>query len=194
MKKLLATALLAVVAVGDGLAGELSVAGTFGIHWPAQSAFRDVYGTPAAFGLDVRWLLNPNLGFSAGVMSLNKQGTAVSLDGGPDALGVNLRLTTFPLTAYLHIPRGRFGLDLGAGLAFHDFKETWKEEGGPVSEGRKWGLLASASAAYEVTGRLSLVGTIRYLDVPTGQPSRLTDKVNLGGLQVLVGASWKILR
>ena len=194
MKKLLGTVLLALLAAGPVLASELSVAGAAGLHLPTQQAFRDVYGTAAAFGLDVRWLATRNFGFSAGVMMLNRRGTAVSQDGGTESFGTELRLTSVPLTAFLHIPRGHFGFDLGAGLAYHDFEETWADEGGPATQGGKWGLLAYGSVAYKLTSRLSVVGTWRYLDVPTGRTSLLADKVNLGGFQVLVGVSWTIVR
>jgi len=194
VKRLVGAALLGFFAAGHVLAMELSVAAAGGPYLPTQQAFRDVYGTAASFGLEVRWLATRNLGFSAGVMTIEKQGTAVSLDGGPDAIGVKLRLTGIPLTACLHIPQGRFDIDLGAGLAYHDFEETWVDEGGPADSGKKWGVVTYASVAYALTSRLSVVGTLRYLDVPTGRPSRLTDKVNLGGFQALVGVSWRVLR
>jgi len=193
MKKLLGAALIALLA-GPVLPSELSIAGAGGLHLPAQLAFRDVYGTAALFGLDVRWLAARNFGFSAGVMTLNRRGTAVSPDGGLESMGVKLRLTSIPLTAYWHIPRGRVGIDLGAGFAYHDFEETWADDSGPATSGGKWGLLACASVAYELTSRLSVFGTVRYLNIATGRPSLLTDEVNLGGVQVLVGASWTIWR
>jgi len=194
VRKLLGTALLALMAAGPVPAAELSIAGGGGLYLPVQQAFRDVYGTAALFSLDVRWLATRNLGFSAGALTLSRRGTAVSQDGGTEALGVKLRLTSVPLAAFWHIPRGRLGIDLGAGLAYHDFEETWADEGGPADSGAKWGLLAYASVAYKLTPRLSVVGTWRYLDIPTGRKSLLTDKVNLGGFQVLVGASWTFVR
>lgn len=194
MKRLLAGAFLAFLVAGSIPAMELSIAVAAGPHFPVQEAFRNVYGTAAAFGLDVRWLATRNIGFSAGVMTLGKRGKAVSLDGGTEDMDVDLKIMSVPLTAYVHLRRGRFGFDLGAGLAYHDFEETWVDEVGPAVSGRKWGLLACASAGYDITPRLSIVGRLRYLDVPTGLASRLTDKVNLGGFQALVGVSWRVVR
>ena len=193
MKKLLGAALVGLMAAGSGMATELSVAAVGGPYLPTQKAFRDVYGTGASYGLDVHWLITRNLGISTGVMNLERRGTAVSLDGGPEAMGVKLRLTSIPLTAFLYIPQGRIGIDLGIGFAYHNFEEAWIDESGPASSGTKWGMLASGSIAVAITSRLAVVGTLRYFDVPTGRPSRLTDKVNLGGFQALVGVSWTVV-
>jgi len=194
MRRLLGTALLVLAAAAPGAALEFSIGGAAGLHLPTQQAFRDVYGSGAVFGLDVRCIVLRNVGLSAGIMTLRKSGTAVSLDGGTEAMGVRLRLTSVPLIVSWHIPRGPVSLDLGAGLAYHDFEETWAEDGGPATAGTKWGLLAAASVAYELAPRLSITGTLRYLDISTGRPSLLTAEVNLGGFQVLVGASWTFVR
>jgi len=194
MKRLLGAVLLVLAAAGPGAALEFSIGGAAGLHLPTQQAFRDVYGSGAVFGLDVRCLVLRNVGLSAGIMTLRKSGTAVSLDGGTESIGVRLRLTSVPLIVSWHIPRGPVSLDLGAGLAYHDFEETWTEGGGPATAGTKWGLLAAASIAYELAPRLSVTGTLRYLDISTGRPSLLTSEVNLGGVQVLIGASWTFVR
>jgi hypothetical protein len=145
-------------------------------------------------GLDVRGVVGRGFGLAAGIMTFKKSGTALSLDGGAEPMGVELRLTSVPLIVFWHIRTGPVSLDLGAGVAYHDFEETWAGNGGPAVAGTTGGLLVSASIAYELAPRLSITGTFRYLDISTDRPSLLAGAVNLGGFQVLVGASWTFVR
>ncbi len=190
----------ALLAAGAVLAGFLTVADLAaasrpewgltvlsGIHFGRESAFSDVYGAAIPFGLEVRFFVR-RFGLSVGGVTLGKEGTAVSLDGGSAAFPVKIRLTSLPVMALLRLPLGRGNVDLGLGAVRTSYKETWPQ-GDFLTEGSTWGFIFGVNGGYGLSSRLALFGSLRYLTAPTDRDSLLGKAIDLGGFQALAGVT-----
>lgn len=173
-------------------ADEFDLGALAGIHLGRESAFRDIYGAALPLGLEARFIMR-RIGLSIGGFTLGRTGTAVSPDGGAENYPVKIRMTSFPVTAFLRIPWGRARLDLGLGAVLTSFAETWTS-GGFRTEDSALGFLIGANAEYDVGPRLALAGTVRVFSAPTGRDSILGNEIDLGGIQVLAGVTYRLWR
>ncbi len=179
---------LSVAAQAQRLSFSLS-AGAFSA---GQRSYREIYGPSLSIAFESRCQFKSGLGFSAGLSWLRDQGTAIAVSGEGETYPLSFERFAVPLTLS-YAPRLRGAVvRLGAGLAYHDYREEWRTADLGF-QGSCWGPRLSASVEVPIVGRLALLGSVIYESIATGVRSPLGDKVDLGGLQVLGGISLRVL-
>ncbi|MFO7732989.1 MAG: hypothetical protein R6X21_04990 [Candidatus Aminicenantes bacterium] len=178
---------LAASARAQGLSFSLSA----GVFAAGQETYRELYGPglPVAFE---GWLnFRGAFGLSAGVTWLRDDGSAVAVSGEGEDYPLRFERLTFPLT-FFFVPRLKgLALRLGAGLAFHSYREDWQTEDLGF-EGTCLGPRVFAVVEVPVAGRLSLSGSLAYESIPTGVEYPRGERINLGGLQILGGVAFRV--
>jgi hypothetical protein len=183
-------ALIAAAGPPAASAQDLGLSVLAGVHSGRESGFRDIYGAAIPVGLELRFMTR-RIGFSIGGFTIGAAGAALSPDGGAENYPVKIRMKSFPATAFLRVPWGRAGFDLGFGAVRTTYKETWFV-GGFRAEGSAWGFLLGLNTHYDLTPRLALSGSVRILSVPTGRDSLFGGDIDLGGFQALAGVTYRL--
>lgn len=173
-------------------AQRLSFSLSSGIFSPGQEMYREIYGSGVPVSFE-GWLdFKSGFGLSAGVIRLRDSGMAVAVSGDGEEYPLRFERLSVPVTFFFVIRTGGMVLRLGAGLAYHSYREKWQT----VDLGYEGTRLAPRlAAAFEapVFGRLSLLFSLVHETITTGVPSPLGRNVTLGGFQVLGGVAFRVL-
>ena len=191
-----AVAVLAGLALGLAAAAaapaqELSVSLAGGVFRPSSSTYRDIYGSGTVLAGDVWLKLRGPVGLAVGFSRLSDKGFAVAGNGGQETYPLEFRRTSVPVVAFYQIKAGPAALRLGAGIGFHSFRETWTTAALEY-KGRKAAPRLMLAATVKVAGRLSIFGEVCRESIRTGRGTSLDVNVNVGGVQVLGGLSFRI--
>lgn len=182
---------VALILAAAAPAQELSVSVGAGGFFPKAKAYRDIYGRGTALSGGVWFTLKSGLGFAAGFDRLADEGLALPLGGGDEEYPLDFRRISIPLLVYYEASLGGVALRFGAGLGIHSYKEAWPTEGisfeGRVSKPR---FVLAASAP--LFSRLSLIAVASYEAIATGEGTPLDTNIDLGGIQVLGGLSFRV--
>lgn len=174
---------------------KLALSASSGMFFPKGEAYRELYGAGIPVSFDTWLTIGNHFGASAGLNYLSDSGTAVPMDGGEDEYPLKFRRLTIPVSVYFEMHPGRtIDLRLGAGLGVHRYEEKWtslslEAAGWKVSPR----LYVSADwRAVPSLARLAFIGTVAFDTIGVGSGALLADKPNIGGFQILVGASWRL--
>lgn len=178
---------LAASARAQGLSLSLSA----GVFAAGQETYREIYGPGLPVALE-GWLnFRGAFGLSAGVTWLRDDGSAVAVSGGGEEYPLRFERLTFPLTFFFAPRLKGLVLRLGAGLAFHSYREKWQTVDLGF-EGTCLGPRVCAAVEVPIAGRLSLFGSLVYESIPTGVEYTRGERINLGGLQALGGVAFRV--
>lgn len=169
----------------------LSLSLSSGAFYARQDVYREIYGTSFPLSVEARFELKGGFGVSAGLIRLRDNGRAVAVDGGGEDYPLRFDRLTIPLTLFLSREIKGVVLLVGAGLAYHSYREKWRTVD-LVSEGKRAGPRAFAAVEWPVLGRLSVLATLVYESIGTGVESPLGGQVDLGGMQVLGGIAFRV--
>ena len=170
---------------------ELSLSLVAGSFRASEEAYRGIYGPSVPFSADLWLKLKGHLGLGAGFAGLSDEGRAVPIGEDGAEYPVKFRRTSIPVVVYYQLDIKTVGIRLGAGLCAHRYEETWKT----VDLGFKGNKISPrffAAATVALLGRLALFGSATYDTIPTGASSPLVNEVNLGGIQILGGISFRL--
>jgi len=170
---------------------ELSVSLAAGSFRASEEAYRGIYGPSVPFSADLWLKLKGPFGLGAGFAKLSDEGRAVPIGEDGADYPVKFSRTSIPVVAFYQLDLKAVDIRLGAGLCAHRYEETWKT----VDLGFKGNKVSPrffVAATVALLGRLSLFGSATYDTIPTGASSPLVTDVNLGGLQLLGGISFRI--
>jgi len=169
----------------------VSVSLASGLFFPQEKIYKDVYGHSLPVDLEFRVGLGRYFGLSVGAAYLNAHGNAVNADQGKDEYPVRLRMISFPVSVYVVYPFARISAFFGLGFSSHSYEEKW--EGMALShKGKKTSLIAQSGAELRLSSRISARLALRYERIEAEPASSLFDGVNLGGISLLGGFSFRI--
>lgn len=173
-------------------AQELSVSIAAGGFFPSGSAYRDIYGSGLAIAGDVWLKLKGPVGFAAGFGRLSDKGFAVPTSGGgTETYPLEFRRTSIPVIVFYQFAAGPAAVRLGAGLGFQSYQETWTTAG-LEDKGRKTAPRFVLAVSVKVIDRVSIFCESCYESIRTGHGTSLDVNVDVGGIQVLGGLSFRI--
>jgi hypothetical protein len=184
-------ALLTLGLLPAAAAQELSLSLGAGGFIASQSAYRQVYGSGIGLAGDLWFKIAGPFGLASGFGRFADDGTAVILGSGGDDYPVKFRRTTIPLVAFYEFGTGAVGLRAGAGIGVHSYKEAWQTVD-LVFEGRKVSPRFVLAVSARLVEKLSVLCSVTYDSIRTGESSPLARNVDLGGFQVLGGLSFRI--
>ena len=188
--------LAAVFLAGLGLAAAaraqgLSVSLAAGSFRASEEAYRGIYGPSVPFSADLWLKVKGPFGLGTGFSRLSDKGRAVPIGEDGAEYPVKFSRTSIPIIVFYQLDIKAVDIRLGAGLCAHRYEETWKT----VDLGFKGNKISPrffAAATVALLGRLALFGSATYDTIPTGASSPLVIDVNLGGIQILGGISFRI--
>lgn len=188
--------LLVLAIVSNLHSQKLSLRAGTGIIRPTGNAVRSLYGNSIPLVFDVGYRLGRNFGLAAGLEWRRDRGTALPIGEGTEEFPVRLRMISAPVSAFAEFSGGLgripFVVDLGAGVTWNSYKETW--EGVNLSHsGSDWGYRLYAAADFRLFPRIGFFAQVRWETMPTGQESILDEgnvEINLGGVGLLAGLSF----
>lgn len=160
-----------------------------GFYYPGQGAFRKVYEKPVwPVELQLGWELNRALHLFGAARYERASGNTLLLSPRQPDESYALRLDILCLRLgvnYSFRPR-RFAPFVGAGILYAFFRETWPQL--PVAaQGRKAGFFAAAGGHYRLGRSVRLLAQLDYSSIPVGAGNGLAERVNLGGLSLMLG-------
>ncbi len=168
-------------------AQELSVSAGAGRLLPAGD-YRSFYGRATVFAGDVWLRLKGRIGFASGIVILSDKGTAL---GGPEEYLLCFRRASIPLVAFYELRLRPVSLRLGAGGAYHLYRETWRTV--DVSyRGHAISPRVVLALSVPLAGRLSLVGSAAYDPIHAGAEGPLVESEHIGGFQVTGGLLFRL--
>ena len=170
---------------------ELSVPLAAGSFRASEEAYREIYGAGTPLAADVWLRIKGPLGLAAGYSRLSDKGNALPLGEGGTKYPVTFVRTSIPFTVFYQFDLKAVDIRLGAGLCAHSYKENW-ETADLSYKSHKTSPRFYAAVAFAILPRLSLFGSVTYDTIPTGAGSPLVTDVNLGGVQILGGISFRI--
>ena len=186
---LLALAVLALA--GAAPAQHLTLALGAGTFAPSDAAYRQIYGSGAAFAVDAWLAFEKHFGLAVGYGQLSDDGLAVPMGGGEAAYPLSFRRTTVPFLVFYEVGTKVVTVRLGAGAGFHSYRESW-DTADLEFQDKKVGPRVVLAVSAAVLGRLSLYASATYDSIPTGAGAALASNVNLGGFQVQGGLAFRI--
>ena len=172
-------------------AQQLSVSLAAGSFRASEEAYREIYGPSVPFSADIWLKFKGHFGLGAGFGRLSDTGRAVPIGEDGAEYPVKFVRTSIPVVVYYELDFKTVDIRLGAGLCAHRYAETWET----VDLGFKGNKISPrffVAASVALFGRLALFGSVAYDTIPTGAGSPLVTDVNLGGLQLLGGISFRI--
>jgi len=172
-------------------AQELSASLAAGSFRASEEAYREIYGPSVLFSADLWLTLKGHFGLGAGFAGLSDEGRAVPIGEDGAEYPVKFRRTSIPVVVFYQLDIKAVSIRFGAGLCAHRYEETWETVDLGFT-GNKVSPRFFAAATFARLGRLSLFGSASYDTIPTGAGSPLATDVNLGGIQVLGGISFRI--
>ncbi|MEW5900081.1 MAG: hypothetical protein AB1715_01315 [Acidobacteriota bacterium] len=191
-KKSAALIFLVLASVSNLHSQKLSLHAGTGIFRPAGNAVRSLYGNSIPLVLDVGYRLGRKFGLAAGLEWRRDRGVALPIGPGTEEFPVRLRMVSVPVSAFAEfsgeLGRFPFVIDLGAGISWNSYKETWDRVALSHS-GTDWGYRLYATADFRPFPRIGFFAQVRWDTVPTGRESILDENINLGGVGLLAGLS-----
>ncbi|MBE3112022.1 MAG: hypothetical protein IMZ46_16215 [Acidobacteria bacterium] len=178
---------LAAAARAQGLSVSLA-AGSFRA---SEEVYREIYGAGTPFAVDVWLKFKGPFGLAVGYGWVGDTGLAVPMDGGDAEYPVEFRRTSIPVVVFYQLDFKAVDIRLGAGLCAHRYEEMW-ETVDLGFKGNKASPRFFAAVSVALLGRLSLFGSATYDTIPTGAGSPFVNEVDLGGVQILGGISFRI--
>lgn len=173
------------------LAAELTLSVSAGVFLPQQPFYRQIYGSSIPLSFEAGWEFKGGFGLSAGLTALRDDGRAVAVSGEGEEYPLRFERLSVPLTIfYSPKVRGAF-IRFAAGAAYHSYRERWLTVDLGF-EGRTIGPRLGLTAGFPVLGRLSLFGSLTYEPLAAKTTSPQEEKVELGGILVLVGAAFRV--
>jgi hypothetical protein len=80
---------------------------------------------------------------------------------------------------------------VGGGASYNFFKERWEVI--PLSRnGKKFGFFIQTGNVHDFGKRFSILTLLEYTNIPTGKGAKLQEGVNLGGLELALGLSFRL--
>ncbi len=173
----------------------LSVRAGAGILWPTQDSFRELYGHTFPLALEATIRFSGRFGLAAGADWISKKGKALPLEQAEEEFRLRFQRISIPLTIFYELS-GKLGgvpvdLAVGGGVSWNHYKETW-ETADLASQGQIWGGLAYVTADFRLLARFGLFASLRWESVPTGRDSPLGNRINLGGVGLRGGVSFRL--
>lgn len=178
-------------AAGSAASGRFFAGVAAGYFYPGQNAFREIYDKPIwPLGLDLGWNLGRKWSVLGGVRYLRASGNTILLAARQPDETYTLRLEILNLRLGLNywFRQARFTPFLGAGGLCSFYREEWLTVPREV-QGRKAGFFVQAGVRYRLGRRLHALGQLEYASVPAGRHDGAEDKVNLGGLSMMLGVT-----
>jgi len=172
-------------------AQELSVSVGVGGLFPPAGDYREIYGPGLAISGDFWLRLRGHFGVAAGFGILSDKGLAVPAGAGTAEYPLSFRRTSIPVVAFYELDAGPVDLRLGAGAGLHSYKETWRSVDLSY-QGHKVSPRIVLAASLALFGRISLFCSAGYDSIRAGADSALGATVELGGVQLLGGLSFRI--
>ena len=163
-----------------------------GIQFPKEEIYRDIYGRSMPLALEVRVGISRSFGLAAGVEYLSDSGRALNINQGELDFPVRFRKTAYPLSGYFLLPLGqRISLRGAAGISFHSYREEWKDLD-LSHEGSTAKPFLSAGLEYAIVARLAVYLWLRYESISTDWGPYIQREVDVGGLSLLAGLTFRI--
>jgi len=180
--------------VTPGLPGPLAVSVTVGVSRPAESVFRDVYGSPVVpLAGQVDWRIGTSgLGLFGGVRWVTAAGVAVA-EGGPRPSDerVEFSMLSWRVGPSWGARRGAWGFGVGGGLAYNSYREEW-ETAGLLVEDSGPGALVQGAVERAITRRLSALLRVEYAWFEADAPEDTgLGSVGLGGIDLAGGLAFR---
>ncbi|MFZ2055438.1 MAG: hypothetical protein WAU81_14715 [Candidatus Aminicenantales bacterium] len=170
----------------------VSLALSSGLFFPKEKIYRDIYGQSMPLVLEFRIGTGRYFGLAAGIEYFSDKGTALNVNQGNAEYPVRFRMTSYPVSGYFLYPLGKISLYVGTGISFHSYKEEW-EDLDLNHEGNTAKPFISGGIEYHIVPRLTARLFLRYESIVTERGSYLPREVNLGGLSLLGGLSFRVL-
>ena len=101
-------------------------------------------------------------------------------------------MVSFPASIYFLYPLAKVSLFLGVGLSYHSYEEKW-ENVALSHKGEKTSMIAYSGAELRLSSRISARLALRYESIEVEPASSISDGVNLGGVSLLGGISFRLL-
>jgi len=101
-------------------------------------------------------------------------------------------MVSFPASIYFLYPLAKVSVFLGVGLSYHSYEEKW-EGVTLIHKGENTSLAAYTGAELRLSSRISVRLALRYESIEAEPASSLFDGVNLGGVSLLGGVSFRLL-
>jgi hypothetical protein len=165
------------------------IAAATGYFYPGQDTFRKIYAKALwSVELQLGWELNRQLALFGAARYMRASGSTILLSPIQPDESYALRLEVLYLRLgmnYRFRPR-RFTPFLGAGLLAAFFKEEWLDVD-LRTQGWKTGLFAQAGGRYRLGRSLHLLAQMDYSSVPAGAGGIVDERVNLGGMSLMLG-------
>jgi len=162
-----------------------------GLFFPKEKIYKDIYGHSLPLDLEFRIGLSRYFGLSVGAAYLNDHGNAVNVHQGEDEYPVYLRMISFPASIFVGYPFARVSAFFGLGFSHHSYEEKW--EGLALShKGKKTSMIAYSGAEVRLSSRISARLALRYESIEAEPASPLFEGVNLGGISLLGGISFRL--
>ncbi len=163
-----------------------------GLFFPKEKIYRDVYGQSLPLDLEIRLGIGRHFGLAAGLEFLSDTGRAFNVNQGEDDYPVRLRMVSFPASIYFLYPLAKVSLFLGVGLSYHSYEEKW-ESAALSHKGKKTNLVAYTGAELRFSSRISARLALRYESIEVEPASVISTRINLGGISLLGGISFRLL-
>jgi len=180
---------LSASAAGAGREFSFSLSG--GSFSPGSKDYQRIYGSSFILSAEAVWAIRRGCGVSVGLTGLRDEGRAEVLIGGGEDYPLRFERLSIPVMFVVAPKIGRLVLRLGAGLAYHSYREKWLTADIDF-EGHKIGTRLAAALVFPVFGRLSVVGSVVTDFISVEKESPPGNKVDLGGLQILAGFSLRV--
>jgi opacity protein-like surface antigen len=162
-----------------------------GLYLPQDKIYREIYGQSLPLALEVRVGLGRHFGLAAGAEHISDQGSAFNVNQGEDEYPLRFRMTSFPASVYLVYPFSRISAFLGLGLSYHSYEEKW-ESADLTHTGKKTGIIVYSGAEIRLSSRISARLALRYESIDVETASSVLSGVNLGGISLLGGFSFRL--
>jgi len=192
MRKKIGLAAAAVLFLGlTSFSQDVSVSLSSGLLFPKEEIFRDIYGQSMPLVLEFRIGISRYFGLAAGIEYLSAKGTALNVNQGDTEYPLRFRMISFPVSGYFLYPMGKISLYVGAGISYHSYKEEW-EDLDLDHEGNKAKPFVSGGLEYRIVPRLTVRLFLRYESIVSDRGAYVQREVNLGGLSLLGGLSFRL--
>jgi hypothetical protein len=180
--------------VSPGPRGQVAASLTVGVSRPADTVFRDVYGSavvPVTGQVD--WRLGPlGFGLFGGARWVSAAGEAVAEGTSqPGGERVQFSMLSWRLGPSWGGRRGPWGVTAGAGLAYHLYREEWAAAGVRVEDSGIGGVL-QGTVERALTRKLAALLRAEYgwFEAEAAEGTGL-DPVGLGGFDVAGGLAFR---
>jgi len=166
-----------------------------GLFYSQEKAFRVLYGTVhIPLGVQLSCALSERIGFLVGYKYLSSSGGTVLIGPGfvqeTHPLSFKNSSLRFGATYNVNLAK-RSAMFVGGGASYNFFKERWEVI--PLSRnGKKFGFFIQTGNVHDFGKRFSILTVLEYTNIPTGKGAKLQEGVNLGGLELALGLSFRL--